>query len=170
MWHVWVTLTIKRTLGPLLVCCVTASSTSTGLFLKLHPWLWRLILPEDWQPRSYVTVASHSRSSLRDMQTLTNWGTSLRQIFAAKMTRIGKTLSAPSQDWLLTITKIEKHFDRSLDLYNNLIDVGVVKECARFVLPHSSNTRLYMTGTCRSWIHYINLRSAHGTQKEHMDI
>ena len=66
--------------------------------------------------------------------------------------------------------KIEKHFDRAMDLYNNLIDVGVAKECARFVLPLATNTRLYMTGTCRSWIHYINLRSAHGTQQEHMDI
>jgi len=66
--------------------------------------------------------------------------------------------------------KIEKHFDSSLALYNNLIDVGVAKECARFVLPLATNTRLYMTGTCRSWIHYINLRSAHGTQKEHMEI
>ena len=66
--------------------------------------------------------------------------------------------------------KIEKHFDSSLALYNNLIDVGVAKECARFVLPLATNTRLYMTGTCRSWIHYINLRSAHGTQQEHMDI
>ena len=66
--------------------------------------------------------------------------------------------------------KIEKHFDRSLDLYNSLIDCGVAKECARFVLPLATNTRLYMTGTCRSWIHYINLRSAHGTQKEHMII
>ena len=67
-------------------------------------------------------------------------------------------------------SKIEKHFDRALDLYNNLIDVGVAKECARFVLPLATNTRLYMTGTCRSWIHYIDLRSAHGTQQEHMDI
>ena len=57
-----------------------------------------------------------------------------------------------------------------MDLYNSLIDVGVAKECARFVLPLATNTRLYMTGTCRSWIHYINLRSAHGTQKEHMVI
>ena len=66
--------------------------------------------------------------------------------------------------------KIEKHFDRSVDLYNSLIDVGVAKECARFVLPLATNTRLYMTGTCRSWIHYINLRTANGTQKEHMDL
>ena len=67
-------------------------------------------------------------------------------------------------------SKIEKHFDRSLDLYNNLIDVGVAKECARCVLPLATNTRLYMTGTCRSWIHYIDLRSAHGTQQEHIEI
>ena len=66
--------------------------------------------------------------------------------------------------------KIEKHFDRSVDLYNSLIDCGVAKECARFVLPLATNTRLYMTGSARSWIHYINLRSAHGTQKEHMII
>ena len=47
---------------------------------------------------------------------------------------------------------------------------GVAKECARFVLPLATPTRIYMTGSCRSWIHYINLRSAHGTQKEHMEI
>ena len=44
----------------------------------------------------------------------------------------------------------------------------VLLECARMVLPLCTPTRIYMTGSCRSWIHYINLRSAHGTQKEHM--
>ena len=44
------------------------------------------------------------------------------------------------------------------------------KECARFVLPLATPTRLYMTGSVRSWVHYIDLRSAHGTQKEHMDV
>ena len=47
---------------------------------------------------------------------------------------------------------------------------GIAKECARFVLPLATPTRLYMTGSVRSWIHYIELRSAHGTQKEHMDL
>tara|TARA_S200000501_G_scaffold332779_1_gene335700 strand:- start:935 stop:1567 length:633 start_codon:yes stop_codon:yes gene_type:complete len=61
-------------------------------------------------------------------------------------------------------------FDSSLSLYNQMLELGVAKECARFVLPLATPTRLYMTGSCRSWIHYINLRSAHGTQKEHMDI
>ena len=61
-------------------------------------------------------------------------------------------------------------FESSLALYNQMLELGVAKECARFVLPLATPTRLYMTGSCRSWIHYIQLRSAHGTQKEHMDI
>ena len=61
-------------------------------------------------------------------------------------------------------------FSSSLSLYNQMLDAGVAKECARFVLPLATPTRIYMTGSCRSWIHYINLRSAHGTQKEHMEI
>ena len=61
-------------------------------------------------------------------------------------------------------------FSSSLALYNQMLEDGVAKECARFVLPLATPTRIYMTGSCRSWIHYINLRSAHGTQKEHMDI
>ena len=65
---------------------------------------------------------------------------------------------------------IARHFEDSMNLYNALLSEGVAKECARFVLPLATPTRLYMTGSCRSWIHYINLRSAHGTQKEHMDV
>ena len=66
--------------------------------------------------------------------------------------------------------QIERYFAEGLDLYNELIREGVAKECARFVLPLATPTRIYMTGSVRSWIHYIELRSAHGTQKEHMDI
>ena len=51
-----------------------------------------------------------------------------------------------------------------------MLDAGIAKECARFVLPFAVPTRMYMTGSVRSWIHYIELRSANGTQKEHMDI
>ena len=66
--------------------------------------------------------------------------------------------------------KMRKHFDASIDLYKEMLHDGIAKECARFVLPLATPTRLYMTGSVRSWIHYINLRSAHGTQKEHMDL
>ena len=57
-----------------------------------------------------------------------------------------------------------------MDLYNELLANGIAKECARFVLPLATPTRIYMTGSVRSWVHYIDLRSAHGTQKEHMDV
>ena len=71
------------------------------------------------------------------------------------------------QDIEMTITA---HFNHAEKLYKRMLEAGVAKECARMVLPLATPTRLYMTGSCRSWIHYINLRSAHGTQKEHMDI
>ena len=61
-------------------------------------------------------------------------------------------------------------FDSCVALYEQMLEVGVAKECARMVLPLATPTRIYMTGSCRSWVHYINLRSAHGTQKEHMEI
>ena len=61
-------------------------------------------------------------------------------------------------------------FSSAQSLYNQMIEEGVAKECTRMVLPLCTPTRIYMTGSVRSWIHYIDLRSAHGTQKEHMEI
>ena len=66
--------------------------------------------------------------------------------------------------------KMKKHFDEAMVLYQSMLDMEIAKECARFVLPLATPTRLYMSGSCRSWIHYITLRSANGTQKEHMEI
>ena len=66
--------------------------------------------------------------------------------------------------------KMQKHFVDGMKLYKEMLDAGVAKECARFVLPLATPTRIYMTGSVRSWIHYIDLRSAHGTQKEHMAV
>ena len=66
--------------------------------------------------------------------------------------------------------KMQRHFVDGMKLYKEMLDAGIAKECARFVLPLATPTRLYMSGSIRSWIHYIDLRSAHGTQKEHMDI
>ena len=65
---------------------------------------------------------------------------------------------------------IEDHFRRSKEIYDGMIADGIAKECARFVLPLATPTRLYVSGSIRSWIHYITLRSENGTQKEHMDI
>jgi len=66
--------------------------------------------------------------------------------------------------------RIRDHFRTSLSLYEQMLEEGIAKECARFILPLATPTRLYMSGTVRSWIHYISLREKNGTQKEHMDI
>jgi len=65
---------------------------------------------------------------------------------------------------------MQQHFNAGMELYQKMLAEGIAKECARFVLPLATPTRLYMSGSCRSWMHYITLRSANGTQKEHMDI
>jgi|TARA_B100000131_G_scaffold296272_1_gene313935 thymidylate synthase (FAD) len=65
---------------------------------------------------------------------------------------------------------MQDHFGHAMDLYKKMLNDGIAKECARFVLPLATPTKLYMTGSLRSWIHYIELRSGHGTQKEHADI
>ena len=65
---------------------------------------------------------------------------------------------------------IALHNDKSNALYKKLLAYGVAKECARNVLPLSTKTRMYMSGTIRSWLHYIDLRASHGTQVEHSQI
>ena len=66
--------------------------------------------------------------------------------------------------------KIEDHFNNASCLYEEMLSEGIAKECARFILPLATPTRIYMTGSCRSWIHYIKLRSGNGTQEEHKNI
>jgi len=65
---------------------------------------------------------------------------------------------------------IREHFAKAKGLYDQMLKDGIAKECARFILPLATPTRLYMSGAVRSWIHYISLREKNGTQKEHMDI
>jgi thymidylate synthase (FAD) len=63
--------------------------------------------------------------------------------------------------------QIREHFAKAKAIYDGMISDGIAKECARFVLPLATPTRLYINGNIRSWIHYIELRSSNGTQKEH---
>jgi len=66
--------------------------------------------------------------------------------------------------------KVKEHFDSSVTLYNTAIEAGVSKESARFLLPLATQTTMYMSGTIRSWVHYIDLRTKEDTQKEHREI
>jgi len=66
--------------------------------------------------------------------------------------------------------KIENHFVDAMRLYNEMIVSGIAKECARFVLPQATTTRMYITGNIRSWIFYLRERLKDGVQKEHRDV
>lgn len=65
---------------------------------------------------------------------------------------------------------IEKHLEETETLYKSLLEAGVAKECARFVLPITTQTRLYMKGSVRSWIHYLQIRTDEHTQLEHREV
>ena len=68
------------------------------------------------------------------------------------------------------LAKVREHLAKSVSLYNEAIKMGVAKESARLLLPLTTETTMYMSGTIRSWVHYIDLRSQEDTQKEHRDI
>ena len=80
------------------------------------------------------------------------------------------SFEADEIDTLNWQASIQLHYAKCYKLYKNLLKEGIAKECARDVLPMGAPTRLYMNGTLRSWIHYVDLRTANGTQKEHRDI
>lgn len=72
------------------------------------------------------------------------------------------------KNWFLTAQ--DENWNHSYNLYEKALEKGIAKECARALLPMQTETRLYMNGTIRSWMHYIDLRSGNGTQLEHQDI
>lgn len=77
-------------------------------------------------------------------------------------------MSEDDREWFHKVQNEVQHF--SNNMYNEALDRGIAKEQARFLLPLGTETTLYMSGTLRSWVHYIDLRSAHGTQLEHKEI
>ena len=72
------------------------------------------------------------------------------------------------QGWFTA--KLDEHFRQAETLYKEMLAHGVAKECARAILPQAAETTIYMTGNCRSWLHYIALRASNGTQAEHMAV
>ena len=81
-----------------------------------------------------------------------------------------KELARVDVDELRTLHKKIDEQNQSLGKVSKNIEKGVAKECARMILPLNTQTTIYMTGTLRSWLHYLDLRCAQSTQKEHRDI
>ena len=84
-----------------------------------------------------------------------------------KANRQNSTDDLKPEQTQLYYRRINQLFEESQDLYREMVSSGVAKESARDVLPMASPTKMYMAGTLRSWIHYIDLRTANGTQREH---
>ncbi len=85
--------------------------------------------------------------------------------------QVGEDIINPSlSDSTKADEKIKQVLQDTQDCYNKLIDAGVARESARMIMPMASTTKLYMKGSIRSWIHYINLRTKEDTQKEHREI
>ena len=84
--------------------------------------------------------------------------------------RQNSTDDLPDDLWFKYENRIQTLFDDCYALYRDMLADGIAKECARFVLPVAAPSRIYVTGNVRSWIHYIQLRSANGTQREHRDV
>jgi thymidylate synthase (FAD) len=119
-----------------------------------------------WQLKFCVTVRSHIKNSSLLSETIP-LPELRRQDTKNRQNSIDDIDAFVKQEFEI---KMRKHFDEAMVLYQSMLDMGIAKECARFVLPLATPTRLYMSGTCRSWIHYIQLREKNGTQKEHMEI
>jgi len=90
-----------------------------------------------------------------------------RQDYTNRQNSIDDINHHDQQVWL---KMVDKYFKQGMDLYENMLEAGIAKECAREVLPMASPSRLYMNGTLRSWIHYCQLRCDPATQKEHRGI
>jgi len=77
-------------------------------------------------------------------------------------------MSEEDKDWFQLAQQTVQ--DNTMSLYKEALQRGIAKEQARFLLPLSVRTKLYMCGNVRSWLHYLDLRCGNGTQKEHKDI
>lgn len=126
----------------------------------------RGISPQILRHRSFTFQEFSQRYAAVDQSGLTLYA-ARRQDDKNRQNSIDDLTPEVKQEWLY---RQQQNWKSSFEHYTWALDNGIAKECARFVLPLGCNTTMYMSGTIRSWIHYIELRSSNGTQKEHMDI
>ena len=112
-------------------------------------------------------ILRHRSFSFQEFSQRYSTATDVQQIELRKQ---GKTNRQSSEEIILdsTLSKmVDNHLEKSKELYQYLIDEGVSRETARDVLPLATETTMYMKGSMRSWIHYLDLRCADDTQLEH---
>jgi len=180
----------------LVAYCARVSNPSNQLNKKTAPKLLKyLIKHKHWSPFEMVSMTLEIKTSRaiaaqilrhrsfafqefsqRYSEVLTSHPIELRK--QGKTNRqVGDELIDPviMDEWFAEMTRpasgiIEDYIDFSFKIYQRLISVGVAKESARMILPQSTETTMYMAGSLRSWIHYIELRTQKETQKEHREV
>lgn len=170
----------------LVAYCARVSNPSNQMNTETAPKLLRyLIKHKHWSPfeMAHMTlelktsraiaaqILRHRSFSFQEFSQRYSKSTKLTQIEYRKQGKTNRQVG--DEPFKLKQTNeflINSILEKNLELYNDLIDEGVAKECARMLLPLCTETTMYMSGNLRSWIHYIDLRTQPETQKEHREI
>lgn len=166
--------------------CARISNPSNQLNLETAPKLLKyLITHKHWSPYEMASatveivtsraiaaqILRHRSFSFQEFSQRYSASTKLTNIEWREQGKTNRQVGDNPIELSEELTEaVEKHQSQSLNLYSELIGAGIAKECARMVLPLNTETTMYMAGTIRSFIHYIDLRSQKDTQKEHQDI
>ena len=171
-----------KTAEELISYCARVSNPSNQMNMDSSPKLLSyLIKHKHWSPFEMVDmtvsivtrrsiaaqILRHRSFSFQEFSQRYSTATDVQQIELRKQ---GKTNRQSSEEIILdsTLSKmVINHLEKSKELYQYLIDEGVSRETARDVLPLATETTMYMKGSMRSWIHYLDLRCSHDTQLEH---
>ncbi len=148
-----------------------------------------LIKHKHWSPFEFVDmtveivtrrsiaaqILRHKSFSFQEFSQRYSSATSVQDIELRKQAEKNRQSSAESYnpEWVGGVRLsdiVSGHFQASLNLYNEMIQAGIAREVARDVLPLATETRMFMKGNIRSWIHYLEIRTADDTQKEHREI
>jgi thymidylate synthase (FAD) len=169
----------------LIVYIARVSNPDNQMNMETAPKLINyLIKHKHWSPFEFVDITfeivtrrsiaaqilRHKSFSFQEFSQRYSTATEIQSI---ELRRQGKTNRQSSEDVITDFAlerDIEQHISNSKMLYNKLIDSGVSRETARDILPLSTETTMYMKGSVRSWIHYLELRCSSDTQKEHREI
>lgn len=169
-----------------IVYCARVSNPSNQLNLDTAPKLIKyLINHKHWSPMEMASATIEIKTSRAIAAQILRHRSFSFQEFSQRYASIigtekiewrmqGKTNRQVGDEVVKLPIKLEDDFqwiqDKCEDLYHDLIKEGIAKECARMVLPLNTSTMIYMSGTIRSWIHYIDIRAKEDTQKEHREI
>jgi thymidylate synthase (FAD) len=166
--------------------CARVSNPSNQLNTETAPKLLKyLITHKHWSPYEMVSftieiktsraiaaqILRHRSFSFQEFSQRYSQSTSFEDI---EWRMQGKTNRQVGDEEVDLSPEIKYEVDTTLtnckELYDKLIENGIAKECARMVLPLNTSTTLYMSGTVRSWLSYLNIRLEQETQKEHREI